>query len=117
MISVIIPTFNRLGLLDAALGSIAAQGVRFHIEVVVVNDGGLSVAPVVHAWANVLAIRLIQLHRRVGPAAARNVGIQFAVGKYIAFLDDDDLFMPEHLSEGCELLESGEADLVYLGTI
>jgi glycosyltransferase involved in cell wall biosynthesis len=117
MISVIIPTFNRLKLLDAALGSVAAQDMRGHIEVIVVNDGGTSVAPVVRAWDNVLAIKLIELDRRVGPAAARNVGILHAVGKYIAFLDDDDLFLPEHLAAGCKLLESNDADFVYLGTI
>jgi glycosyltransferase involved in cell wall biosynthesis len=117
MISVIIPTFNRFDLLDAALGSVAAQGVRSRVEVIVVNDGGPSVAPLVRAWENVLEVKLVELDRRVGPAAARNGGIQHAAGDYIAFLDDDDLFMPEHLAAGSELLESGDADFVYLGTI
>lgn len=117
MISVIIPTFNRFELLNAALGSVAAQGVRNRIEVIVVNDGGPSVVPVVRAWENVLDVKLVELDRRVGPASARNVGIQLAAGEYIAFLDDDDLFMPEHLAAGCELLESDDADFVYLGTI
>lgn len=117
MISVIIPTFNRFELLDAALGSVAAQSVRHLVEVVVVNDGGPSVAPVVRKWEKMLAVKLVELDRRVGPAAARNVGIQLAAGKYIAFLDDDDLFLPEHLAAGCKLLESGDADFVYLGAI
>jgi glycosyltransferase involved in cell wall biosynthesis len=117
MISVIIPTLNRFELLDAALASVAAQSVRNHIEVIVVNDGGPSVAPVVRAWQNVLTIKLAELDRRVGPAAARNVGIQLAGGKYIAFLDDDDLFLPEHLAAGCKLLESAETDFVYLGAV
>lgn len=117
MISVIIPTFNRLELLDAALGSVAAQTLRTGIEVIIVNDGGTSVAPVVRAWKNVLAIKLVELDRRVGPAAARNVGIDLAEGKYIAFLDDDDLFLPEHLAAGCKLLDSNAVDFVYVGTI
>lgn len=117
MVSVIIPTFNRLGLLDAALGSVATQDVRNRIEVIVVNDGGPSVAPIVRAWNSALDVRLIELERRAGPAAARNVGIRLAVGKYIALLDDDDLFMPEHLSAGCKVLESDEADFVYLGSV
>jgi glycosyltransferase involved in cell wall biosynthesis len=117
MITVIIPTYNRLHLLDAALRSVAAQTVRDDIEVIVVNDGGPSVAPVVCAWENLLDIKLVELDRRVGPAAARNVGIELASGKYIAFLDDDDLFLPEHLAEGSKLLDSGGADLVYLGAI
>jgi len=117
MISVIIPTFNRLQLLHAALASVAAQSVRNDIEVILVNDGGPSVAGVVRAWEKILPVKLTELDQRVGPAAARNVGIELAVGKYIAFLDDDDLFLPDHLAAGCRVLESGDADLVYLGAI
>lgn len=117
VISVIIPTVDRPRLLDAALGSVAAQDVRGDVEVIVVNDGGPSVAPVVGAWEDVLAVRLVELDRRGGAAAARNVGIQLAGGEYIAFLDDDDLFMPEHLTAGCEPLARDDADFVYLGAI
>jgi glycosyltransferase involved in cell wall biosynthesis len=117
LISVIIPTVDRPRLLDAALASVAAQEVRGGVEVVVVNDGGPSVAPVVQAWNNPLSTRLVELKRRVGPAAARNVGIELASGEYVAFLDDDDLYMPGHLAAGCEPLQRDEADLVYLGAI
>jgi glycosyltransferase involved in cell wall biosynthesis len=117
MISVVIPTRNRLKLLDAALGSVAAQNVCSDIEAIVVNDGGRSVARVVRAWKKVLAIKLVELDQRVGPAGARNVGIDLAEGEYIAFLDDDDLFLPGHLAAGCKLLDSGAADFVYLGAI
>jgi glycosyltransferase involved in cell wall biosynthesis len=116
-ISVIIPTFNRPGLLQSALGSVAAQDVRGDVDVIVVNDGGESVASVVAAWNDVLPITLIELDRCVGAAAARNVGIEAADGDYVAFLDDDDLFIPGHLAAGCEPLERGEADFVYLGAI
>ena len=64
-----------------------------------------------------MPVRLVELDRRRGPAAARNVGLERAVGKYIAFLDDDDLFMPGHLESGCRLLEHGDADFVYLGAV
>jgi glycosyltransferase involved in cell wall biosynthesis len=117
LISVIIPTIDRPRLLDAALGSVAAQHVHGDVEVIVVNDGGSSVAPVVRGWNAALAVRLVELDQGVGPAAARNVGIQLANGEYIAFLDDDDLFLPEHLAVGCELLERDDADFVYLGAI
>lgn len=117
MVSVIIPTFDRPQLLDAAIGSVARQDVAGDVEAIVVNDGGVSVIPVVGAWEEMVPVRLIELDRRSGPAAARNIGIERADGKYIAFLDDDDLFMPGHLALGCEPLERGDADFVYLGAI
>lgn len=117
MASVIIPTFGRPQLLDAAVGSVAAQDVAGDIEAIVVNDGGASVVPVVRAWDEVMPVRLVELDRRSGPAVARNIGIERADGEYIAFLDDDDLFMPGHLAAGCEPLERGDADFVYLGAI
>ena len=117
MISVIIPTLNRFDFLNAALGSIAVQGMRDQIEVIVVNDGGSSVESLARSWENLFTVKLTELDRRVGPAAARNIGIELAIGKYIAFLDDDDLFLPEHLAAGCKLLESTNTDFVYLGAI
>src|SRR5262249_7770950 len=74
-------------------------------------------APVVHAWKGLLSAQLIELDHRAGPAAARNVGIEFADGEYVAFLDDDDLFLPGHLAAGCDPLRRDEADFVYLGAI
>ncbi|MGH8902898.1 MAG: glycosyltransferase family 2 protein [Egibacteraceae bacterium] len=117
MVSVIIPTRDRPQLLDAALGSVAEQDVSGDVEVIVVNDRGASIAPVVHAWEDVMSVRVAELDRRSGPAVARNIGIEHADGRYIAFLDDDDLFMPGHLEAGCEPLERGDADFAYLGAI
>ncbi len=114
-VSVIVPTFNRPRLLHAALGSVAAQGLDGVVETIVVNDGGDSVVSVIRDWQSVMPLRLVELDRRRGPAAARNVGLERAAGTYIAFLDDDDLFMPGHLASGCGPLEHDDADFVYLG--
>jgi glycosyltransferase involved in cell wall biosynthesis len=114
---VIIPTLNRPMLLDAALASVARQDVAADVEVIVVNDGGASVAPIVDARRDQLTIRLAELDRRRGPAAARNVAIALAEGEYLAFLDDDDLFLPGHLAASCEPLRRGRADFVYGGAL
>src|SRR5437868_7251340 len=97
IVSVIIPTFDRPQLLDAAIGSVAKQDMVGDVEAIVVNDGGVSVGPGVRAWEEILPLKLVELvelDRRSGTAAARNVGVERADGKYIAFLDDDELFMP-----------------------
>ena len=117
LISVIIPTLDRPSLLGEALASVADQEVPGEVEVVVVNDGGTPVGSVVAAWADRLAVALVDNERRKGPGAARNAGVRHAEGKYVAFLDDDDLFLPGHLAAACEPLDRDEADFVYLGAV
>jgi len=99
-VSVIIPTHNRRAMLREALSSVAAQrGSSF--EVLVVDDGSTD-----GTWqdlsghdpsAHFADIRAVRTERR-GPAAARNRGIALARGRLIAFLDSDDLWMPEKLA-------------------
>jgi glycosyltransferase involved in cell wall biosynthesis len=107
-ISVIIPTHNRRAMLREALASVMAQrGAIFDpdfdatFEVIVVDDGStdgtwqdLSCYDLSAERGNIRAVRT----ERRGPAAARNRGISMARGKLIAFLDSDDLWMPEKLA-------------------
>lgn len=93
-ISVVIPTYNRAGLLREAVDSALAQTFRDR-EIVVVDDGSTD------ATAEVLAsygdrIRAVRQENR-GEAAARNRGIAEARGRWIAFLDSDDLWEPTAL--------------------
>src|ERR1700751_565412 len=87
--SIIIPTFNRAGLLQQALESVAQQTFR-DFETLVVDDGSTDVTPQVAAS---FGARLLRQENR-GPGAARNLGIQHARGNYIAFLDSDDQWLP-----------------------
>lgn len=115
LISVVVPTFNRPSLLGQALTSISTQrDVPGNVEVVVVNDGGCDVTAVVNgARDGGLAVRLVDLERNRGLATARNVGVQAARGEFLAFLDDDDVFLPNHLSLALGALGAGGADLAY----
>jgi glycosyltransferase involved in cell wall biosynthesis len=119
LVTVITPTLNRPDFLRAALDSVAAaaENLRGEVEVVVVNDGGQPASPTVAVCSDLLRIKLIESTRHAGAAAARNAGITAATGKYIAFLDDDDLFHPDHLAYGCDPLERDQADFVYLGAL
>jgi glycosyltransferase involved in cell wall biosynthesis len=110
MISVIIPTYNRLAILGEALESLARQSYR-KFEVIVVNDAGEDVLPVVRLY-NDLDIKVINQTHNQKHVHARNRGISEASGQYIMLLDDDDLLLPEHMErmlagiECCDFLYS-----------
>lgn len=93
MFSVVIPTYGRPAFLGEALGSVLAQTVP-DFECIVVDDA--SPEPVTLAVDDP-RVRLIRHDTNRGAAAARNTGIAVANGRYLAFLDDDDLFTPTRL--------------------
>jgi len=93
-VSVIIPTFNRKPFLAEALRSVAAQGFP-GVECIVVDDG--STDGTAEMAADLPGIRLIRQPNR-GVSSARNAGIEAAAGRWIAFLDSDDLWMPQKLA-------------------
>lgn len=116
MISVIIPTADRPGPLHRALRSLARQ--TFHdVEVIVVRDGGQPVRPVVDAWKHDLPVAVIDVDPRHGASHARNTGLAAADGEYVAFLDDDDVYLPSHLHAAHRALDEGHADAVYGGAL
>ncbi|WP_063744392.1 glycosyltransferase family A protein [Streptomyces sp. Amel2xE9] len=116
MISVIIPTADRPGPLHRALRSVARQTFR-DFEVIVVRDGGATVHPVIEGWCHELPITLIEIDPRRGVSHARNTGLAAARGEFIAFLDDDDIYLPQHLAATHRALTAGHADAVYGGAL
>jgi len=95
IVSVIIPTFNRGRLLKEAVDSVLAQDYP-DFELLVVDDGSVDdSAEILHAYGQ--RLNLIQQQNR-GVSAARNAGIAAASGRYIAFLDSDDLWLPQKLT-------------------
>src|SRR4051794_40599610 len=97
-ISIIIPTRNRPDLVCRAIGSVLTQTYK-EIEVIVVVDG--PDAATVRALEMVKDSRLkkIVLSENVGPAGARNAGILESKSQWIAFLDDDDEWLPSKLEK------------------
>jgi glycosyltransferase involved in cell wall biosynthesis len=105
LVSVVVPTYNARQLLLETLDSVFAQTLTDY-EVIVVNDGstddtGDRLAPLVSAGK----IRIIN-QANGGVGSARNRGLSEATGKYVAFLDHDDLWHPEKLERQVEFLES-----------
>jgi glycosyltransferase involved in cell wall biosynthesis len=102
MVSVVIPTYNRAAMLRAALQSVFEQTYR-DFEIVVVDDGSTddtrafleSCGPPVRCYYG----------RHGGAARARNLGMERARGRYICYLDSDDLYYPHKLALQVEHLE------------
>jgi glycosyltransferase involved in cell wall biosynthesis len=110
-VSVIIPTMTRVDFLARAIKSALAQTYE-DIEIVVVIDGpSPEVASLVSSHPDP-RVRLVQLEQHRGVAAARNSGLEAASGRYIALLDDDDIWLPEKLAKQVPLLDAG-ADVVH----
>ena len=110
MVSVIVPTLNRPAELGQALTSIAAQrGIDLpEVEVIVVNDGGATIdAVIAAARERCLPVTQVMHPLRRGLPSARNTGLDRARGRYVAFLDDDDVFLSDHLATALSGLESG----------
>ena len=94
-ITVIVPAFNAESSIDAALESVFAQTYTA-FDVVVVNDGSTDrTAARLERWRDRVTV-LSQPNG--GPARARNTAIKASRGKYVAFLDADDLWLPEKLA-------------------
>lgn len=96
LVSVIIPTYNRVDYLHEAVESVLAQTFR-NFELIVVDDGSTDdTQKVAASWKGKL--RYLR-QKNSGPSAARNNGIRNSVGRFIAFLDSDDTWTPEMLEK------------------
>lgn len=112
LVSVIVPTFNRPGMLVKAIESILAQTYQ-NFEIIVVNDAGTDVTDALAPYKADGRITLINKPANKGLADSRNVGIAKARGKYISYLDDDDLYYPDHLETLVTFLENSEYKVAY----
>ncbi len=111
LITVIIPTYNRKTIVLEAIKSALAQESK-NYEVIVVDDGS-SDGTAVYLMSLNLPITILKKENG-GVSSARNKGIKNAQGKYIAFLDSDDLWLPGILQAQVEYLESHlDTPLVY----
>jgi glycosyltransferase involved in cell wall biosynthesis len=103
MISVIVPLFNKEQFIQRTLDSILAQSIS-EIEVLVVDDGSTDGGIAIVENSRDPRVRIIR-QANSGPGAARNRGIWEARGESLAFLDADDVWLPEYLAHSVGLLE------------
>lgn len=109
--SVVIPTYNRASSIEAAIESALNQTFDL-LEVIVVDDGSKDDTEGVVRAISDKRVRYIR-QENGGAPKARNRGVDEAVGKYIAFLDSDDKFLPQHLNQAHPILERNEFVCTY----
>jgi glycosyltransferase involved in cell wall biosynthesis len=104
LVSVLVPTFNRPRYLSEALASVLRQSYS-NLQVIVVNDGGEDVSDVVNSFED---DRILFINRKEnrGKGFSLNEGLARAKGRYIAYLDDDDLYYPHHIETLVSTLEN-----------
>jgi glycosyltransferase involved in cell wall biosynthesis len=112
-VTVIIPVYNTAAYISETLDSVFAQTFT-DFEVIVINDGSPDTDILEKAIEPYLGRIVYLKQKNCGPSAARNAGIGCARGEYIAFLDSDDSWLPQYLSEQIKsLANSGELNMVY----
>lgn len=99
----IIPTYNRASYLQEAIRSVLVQTYP-DFEIIVVDDGSVDATASVVAGFGDTRIRYLY-QNNAGRSVARNKGLALACGEYVAFLDDDDLYLPHKLATQAAFLD------------
>ena len=112
--SVIIPCYNQAHILDDSLSSLLSQSFT-DWEAIIVNDGSIdNTVEIANKWCNVdPRIKLITISN-CGLSSARNKGVEFSTGEFIALLDADDKYESNHLESILKSFKDN-ADLVFTG--
>lgn len=118
LVSVVIPTRDRPALLARAIASVQAQTVS-DLEVIVVDDGSTTDVSTVAPAAGDLRLRYRRHPAPRGAAAARNTGLAAARGAFVAFLDDDDVWLPEKIERqlACFAADGPHVGVVHCGSL
>ncbi|MFT6915422.1 MAG: glycosyltransferase involved in cell wall biosynthesis [Motiliproteus sp.] len=113
LVSVIIPSFNSRTYIAEAVDSILAQGVE-DIEIIIVDDGSTDDSAMFIKSYTPLVCIIFQ--KNAGPAAARNRGIREAKGRYLAFLDADDVWVTGKLAAQLAFMEENPTISICYGS-
>lgn len=108
-VSAVIPTFERAAMVAEAVASVLSQGGA-DLELLVVDDGSTDDTRMVLAGFSDPRLRVVSTARNQGVSAARNLGVSLARGRYVAFLDSDDTWLPGKIARQLAYMaETGHA--------
>ena len=116
-LSVIIPAYNAELFLAEAVASVRNQTAAISKEILIYNDGSTDNTASVIASLGADIIALGGEGTSAGPAVGRNAGLSHAQGRLVAFLDADDLWLPDKLEKQLQVLERAEKPTVVFGEI
>jgi glycosyltransferase involved in cell wall biosynthesis len=107
-LTVVIPVYNRGLLIEKTVASVLAQDIRpEELEIIIIDDGSTDQTPQIvdELYGDHPQIRIFHIENG-GVAQARNFGLEKARGEFLAFLDHDDLWMPQKLRLQCEKMKA-----------
>lgn len=108
-LSIIVPVYNSEKFLKKCMDSIVEQKTKYHFEVIVVNDGSTDGSlEILREYEKVQLIN----KKNEGVAIARNIGLNNAKGKYIAFIDSDDMIEENYVEKLMDRAFQKDADIV-----
>lgn len=111
-VSVVVPAYNIALYIRETLDSVLAQTFKDY-EIVLVNDGSTDTAELEQALAPYFNDIIYARQDNAGASQARNTAINLARGRLIAFLDGDDVWLPQFLSSQIDFLEKDDYEMVY----
>ncbi|MCI2242813.1 glycosyltransferase family 2 protein [Adlercreutzia faecimuris] len=119
LVSVVVPTFKRPDRLPDALDSILSQSYK-NLEIIVVNDNVLcsdydvGTESIISVYRKMDSrVRAVHTSGQVGGGRARNIACKEALGEYLAFLDDDDVFLPDKIETQLAFMQSGGYEMSW----
>ena len=116
-VSIIIPAYKVAAFMQETLDSVFTQSFT-DFEVIVINDGSPDTVELEHAIERYRHSITYLRQENQGAGAARNAGLRVARGRFVAFLDGDDIWLPNFLHEQLKLIQSaGGYDLVYADAV
>lgn len=116
LVSIITPAFRAAEVIDETIKSVIAQ-THSNWEMLIAEDCSPdNTRDVIRRWEQIdPRVRLIALERNGGPATARNAALEHASGRWFAFLDSDDLWLPQKLERTIEHAQAHHAAFVFTG--
>ena len=116
MISIVVPVYNAAPYIENTVQMVLQQTYQ-DFELILVDDcstdNSVALLEKLLEQRKDVRLRLVKKERNQGAAAARNTGLDMASGRYIAFLDADDVWLPHRLEAGLRFMEEKKAGFVF----